>query len=78
MKKCEGRIYIHKIIIFNLIRTSFFSPQNKDDQLREADDKLTDHSDMYVLDFKPTLRTLCMKAVRKNKLEISSLPNNLK
>ncbi|KAG5890788.1 hypothetical protein JTB14_007182 [Gonioctena quinquepunctata] len=42
------------------------------------DDKLIDYSDMYVLDFKPTLKTLCIIAVRNYKLDESILPHNLR
>lgn len=42
------------------------------------DDILMDHSDMYVLDFQPSLKTLCIIAVRKYKLDESVLPNNVK
>lgn len=55
-----------------------FSPQDKDKVLVEAEDKLVDHSDMYVLDFNPTLRTLCMKAVKEYGLDMSSLPHHLR
>lgn len=58
-----------------------YSPQDEKKivrDVRETDDKLIDHSDMYVLDFKPTLRTLCMKAVKEYGLDMSTLPNNLK
>ncbi|XP_072391369.1 kelch domain-containing protein 3-like [Diabrotica undecimpunctata] len=45
---------------------------------RNIDDKLRDHSDMHVLDFKPTLKTLCIMAVRKYKIEDTNLPQNLR
>ncbi|XP_018564795.1 kelch domain-containing protein 3-like isoform X2 [Anoplophora glabripennis] len=44
----------------------------------EMDDILMDHSDMYVLDFQPTLKTLCIIAVRQYKLDESVLPTNVK
>ncbi|KAK9885657.1 hypothetical protein WA026_012421 [Henosepilachna vigintioctopunctata] len=45
---------------------------------QDIEDKLVDHSDMHILDFCPSLRTLCMLAIKKNKLEDSSLPFNLR
>lgn len=39
---------------------------------------LMDHSDLYVLDFNPTLRTLSMLAVIRNKLDINCLPASLR
>ncbi|CAG9823052.1 unnamed protein product [Phaedon cochleariae] len=46
--------------------------------IRNTDDKLVDHSDMYVLDFNPSLKTLCMIAVRKHELDESTLPQNIR
>ncbi|EDO42909.1 predicted protein [Nematostella vectensis] len=39
---------------------------------------LQDHSDLYVLDFDPTLRTLCKIAVLQHKLDIGVLPKVLR
>ncbi|KAF5287220.1 hypothetical protein FQA39_LY15997 [Lamprigera yunnana] len=46
--------------------------------LNNAEEELTDHSDMHILDFKPSLKTLCILAVNYSKLDISSLPQSLK
>ncbi|VEN50923.1 unnamed protein product [Callosobruchus maculatus] len=53
-------------------------PSRSSDDTQDIEDKLIDHSDMYVLDFSPSLKTLCMIAVRKHKLDESVLPHNLK
>lgn len=42
------------------------------------EEELTDHSDMYILDFEPSLKTLCVIAVSDYKLDISNLPQSLK
>ncbi|KAJ8963935.1 hypothetical protein NQ314_005266 [Rhamnusium bicolor] len=47
-------------------------------QSEDMDDKLIDHSDMYVLDFQPSLKTLCIIAVRMFKQDETVLPHNLK
>ncbi|XP_014247385.1 kelch domain-containing protein 3 [Cimex lectularius] len=39
--------------------------------------ELIDHDDLHVLDLKPSLRTLCMLYVTKNKLTTSCLPNEI-
>lgn len=55
-----------------------YSPQDQYSLVRVSDDNLIDHSDMYVLDFNPSLRTLCINAVHEYGLDISILPKNLK
>jgi len=47
-------------------------------QSNNAEEELTDHSDMYILDFQPSLKTLCILAVYNNKLDCSILPQSLK
>ncbi|KAB0799598.1 hypothetical protein PPYR_00841 [Photinus pyralis] len=47
-------------------------------RLHTVEEKLTDHSDMYILDFKPSLKTLCISAVHDYKLDFSILPLSLK
>lgn len=42
------------------------------------DEDLVDHSDMYILDFEPSLKTLCIDAVHKNNLDVSPLPVTVK
>ncbi|XP_002731257.1 kelch domain-containing protein 3-like [Saccoglossus kowalevskii] len=39
---------------------------------------LMDHSDLYILDFAPTLKTLCKLSVITHKLDISSLPHDIR
>jgi hypothetical protein len=39
---------------------------------------LIDHSDLFVLDFKPSLRTLSILSVRKYKLDESILPSTVR
>jgi hypothetical protein len=47
--------------------------------LREPhEDRLIDHSDLFVLDFKPSLRTLSILSVRKYKLDESILPSTVR
>ena len=46
----------------------------------EAMDKLMDHSDMFVLDLNPTLKTLCLMTVVANSDKLDyrhELPQNL-
>ncbi|XP_017772194.1 PREDICTED: kelch domain-containing protein 3-like [Nicrophorus vespilloides] len=50
----------------------------RNDYLYDSDRKLNDHSDMYVLDFKPTLKTLALIVTQKYKLDMSILPANLR
>jgi len=47
------------------------SPPADEDGENEVNEEsnLIDHDDMYVLDMEPTLKTLCMLCVLKNKLE---------
>ncbi|XP_049939658.1 kelch domain-containing protein 3 isoform X1 [Schistocerca serialis cubense] len=42
------------------------------------DSKLMDHNDMHILDFAPSLRTLCAMIVINNQLDYSSLPEELR
>ncbi|KAI9533667.1 kelch domain-containing protein 3 [Dissostichus eleginoides] len=39
---------------------------------------LMDHSDLYILDFKPNLKTLCKIAVIQYSLEHSGLPHDIR
>lgn len=57
-----------------------FSPSSSQisERRQESDDKLIDHSDMYILDFKPSLKTLCLLAVKKYKLDDTHLPHTIK
>lgn len=72
-------IYLGILIGVNLIISPrHFGPRQPFHFVDNIHDQLVDHSDMYVLDFKPTLKTLCMIAVRKYKLDETSLPHNLK
>lgn len=41
-------------------------------------EELTDHSDMHILDFQPSLKTLSILAVSNFKLDCSILPQSLK
>lgn len=45
---------------------------------QDIEDRLIDHSDMLILDFAPSLRTLCMVTIRKYGLNDAVLPQNLK
>lgn len=57
----------------------FFSPQSyKPSYLTDSDEQLVDHSDMFVLDMKPSLKTFAMIAVRKYSLDESILPKNIR
>ncbi|XP_028969148.1 kelch domain-containing protein 3 [Galendromus occidentalis] len=47
------------------------------DCLQDLKDFLTDHDDLHVLDFSPTLQTLCLDAVIEYELNTSFLPNSL-
>lgn len=42
------------------------------------DQTLMDHSDLYVLDFAPTLKTLCLLAVINSRLDMSHLPHDIR
>ncbi|RXG59121.1 Kelch domain-containing protein 3 [Armadillidium vulgare] len=44
----------------------------------DPDGRLVDHSDLYVLDFEPSLKTLTIMAVLKNNLDTSILPWDLR
>ncbi|XP_018336196.1 kelch domain-containing protein 3 [Agrilus planipennis] len=57
---------------------SFFPGAQEQFDGDNIDDQLIDHSDMHILDFHPSLKTLCMLTVRKYKLDTSSLPHCLK
>nr|XP_023015220.1 kelch domain-containing protein 3-like [Leptinotarsa decemlineata] len=58
--------------------TSPEAPGLVDFRGQSMDDRLVDHSDMYVLDFKPSLKTLCILAVERYKLDVSILPENIR
>ena len=45
--------------------------------VEDSEFNLMDHSDLYVLDFYPSLKTLCMLTVVDNKLDTSLLPRDL-
>ena len=45
--------------------------------VEDSEFNLMDHSDLYVLDFYPSLKTLCLIAVVDNKLDTSLLPRDL-
>lgn len=47
------------------------------EQVEDSEFNLMDHSDLYVLDFYPSLKTLCLIAVVDNKLDTSLLPRDL-
>ncbi|XP_076273431.1 kelch domain-containing protein 3-like [Rhynchophorus ferrugineus] len=53
---------------------------NDVEELNDASglDGLVDHSDMYILDLNPSLKTLCMLTVREYNLDESSLPQSLR
>ncbi|KAG0420060.1 hypothetical protein HPB47_003711 [Ixodes persulcatus] len=42
------------------------------------DQALMDHSDLHVLDFAPTLKTLCLLAVINSRLDVSNLPQDIR
>uniref|UniRef100_A0A131Y4P2 Kelch domain-containing protein 3 n=1 Tax=Ixodes ricinus TaxID=34613 RepID=A0A131Y4P2_IXORI len=42
------------------------------------DQALMDHSDLHVLDFAPTLKTLCLLAVINSRLDVSHLPQDIR
>ncbi|XP_063235447.1 kelch domain-containing protein 3 [Bacillus rossius redtenbacheri] len=75
----------HRMFLFG--GTSPISPNYTDvyynhaggfDDMDTADSKLMDHSDMYVLDFAPTLFMLCLLTVLENNLDTSTLPDIIK
>lgn len=43
-----------------------------------CDDKLVDYSDMHILDFLPSLKTLSIIAVKAYRLNYTDLPSKLK
>jgi len=47
------------------------------EQHEDSEFNLMDHSDLYVLDFYPSLKTLCLLSVVDNKLDTSLLPRDL-
>lgn len=49
-----------------------------DENLQGLDVKLMDHSDLHILDFAPSLRTLCLLVVIQNHLEETWLPEDIK
>ncbi|XP_074032242.1 kelch domain-containing protein 3-like [Leptinotarsa decemlineata] len=42
------------------------------------DNTFVDYGDTFVLDFKPSLKTLCILAVKRYKLDVSILPENIR
>ncbi|PSN31632.1 hypothetical protein C0J52_21540 [Blattella germanica] len=55
-----------------------FIPDVDDMHAEGLDAKLMDHNDLHVLDFKPSLRTLCLMSVIQNHLSEGWLPVDLK
>jgi len=47
------------------------------EQIEDSEFNLMDHSDLYVLDFYPSLKTLCLISVVDHKLDTSLLPREL-
>ena len=47
------------------------------EQVEDSEFNLMDHSDLYVLDFYPSLKTLCLIAVVDHKLDTTLLPRDL-
>lgn len=45
--------------------------------VEDSEFNLMDHSDLYVLDFYPSLKTLCLISVVDNKLDTTNLPRDL-
>lgn len=58
--------------------TVAFSPCAFVEHAPASNEKLIDHSDMYALDFLPSLKTMSIIAVKKYKLDFSELPSKLK
>lgn len=54
------------------------SPTRPDTGSIDTERDLTDHSDLHVLDFAPSLKMLCQMAVIEHKLEIQCLPRCLR
>ncbi|ESO85378.1 hypothetical protein LOTGIDRAFT_205828 [Lottia gigantea] len=50
----------------------------KDQHTQRTENDLLDHSDLYALDFSPSLKILCQLAVLKYKLETKCLPADLR
>merc|ERR1712071_8040 len=40
--------------------------------------RLIDHNDLFVLDFAPSLKTLCIRNVIENQLSIEALPESIR
>ncbi|XP_063615365.1 kelch domain-containing protein 3-like [Penaeus indicus] len=53
-------------------------PEEDPNGEEQTDRRLKDHNDLHVLDFEPSLKTLCLLEVQKLKLEITWLPQELK
>lgn len=69
--------------VFEPFISCVFSPNPKRTEpdepgMIDLDEKLVDHSDMYVLDFKPTLKTLSMIAVKSSNQEKRVLLHTLR
>ena len=56
---------------------NFFSPAQLHMRIGH-DEQLLEHSDLHVLDFKPTLKTLCFIAIKKYGIDDTYLPQGLK
>lgn len=55
------------------------SPSGRKSELGPTSEQdLVDHSDLHVLDFAPSLKTLCLLATLKHKLDHTCLPQNLR
>ncbi|XP_047468874.1 kelch domain-containing protein 3-like isoform X1 [Penaeus chinensis] len=52
-------------------------PEEDPNGEEQTDRRLKDHNDLHVLDFEPSLKTLCLLEVQKLKLEIAWLPREL-
>lgn len=54
------------------------SPNIKKTESPTSEQDLVDHSDLHVLDFSPSLKTLCLLATMQHRLDTSFLPQNLR
>ncbi|XP_066147064.1 kelch domain-containing protein 3-like [Euwallacea fornicatus] len=58
--------------------TSPIIMKSDDEQIEPGHDGLIDHSDMHILDLNPSLKSLCLVAVRRYKLNCRELPKSLR
>lgn len=72
-----GKSVQHDVLLICFLLVSPLSSQINE-QREQSDDKLIDHSDMYILDFKTSLKTLCLIAVKRFKLDEANLPHSIK